>query len=67
VRTLNRHRLLLGVALLAFVPLAAEIPALAAVVAVTVPLWVMIVYETIGYGEGRAQLRRERHAAGSAR
>jgi len=28
---------------------------------------VMIVYETIGYGEGRTQLRREGHVAGSAR
>jgi low temperature requirement protein LtrA len=66
VRTLNRHRLVLGVALLAFVPLAAEIPALAAVAAVTFPLWVMIVYETIGYGEGRTRLRREGHVPGSA-
>ena len=60
VRTTNRHRLALGVAMFALIPLVVEIPALVAVLVVTVPLWVMIVYETIGYGEGRTQLRRER-------
>ena len=59
VHTTNRQRLALGLAMFALVPLIVEIPALAAVVIVAVPMWVMIVYETIGYGEGRTTLRRE--------
>jgi low temperature requirement protein LtrA len=60
VHTTNRQRLVLAILLLAAVPLLTEVPALLAVVLVTVPVWAMIVYETIGYGEGRARLRRER-------
>ena len=59
VHTTNRQRLALGLAMFALVPLIVEIPALAAVVIVAVPMWVMIVYETIGYGEGRTTLRRD--------
>ena len=59
VHTTNRHRLALGLAMFALIPLIVEIPALAAVVIVAVPIWVMIVFETIGYGEGRTTLRRE--------
>jgi low temperature requirement protein LtrA len=60
VHTTNRQRLVLAIVLLAAVALLTEVPALLAVMLVTVPVWAMIVYETIGYGEGRARLRRER-------
>jgi hypothetical protein len=49
----------LGVALIASLPLIVEIPALAALALVNVPLWAMIIWETISYGDARAQTRRE--------
>jgi low temperature requirement protein LtrA len=60
VRTINRQRLLLALALFALLPVAIEIPALATVGALTVLLATMITYETISYGEGRARVRRQR-------
>ncbi len=59
VRTINRQRLILGVALLAAVPLATEVPSLLALGIVTTLLWAMIGYETHTYGEARTRLRRE--------
>ena len=59
VHTINRHRLLLALALLALFPAAVELPALAVLTIVTVALCVMIAYETISYGEGRARVRHE--------
>ncbi len=59
VRTINRQRLILGVALLAAVPLATEVPSLLALGIVTTLLWAMIGYETHMYGEARTRLRRE--------
>jgi low temperature requirement protein LtrA len=59
VYSINRHRLVLGVALIASLPLIVEIPALAALALVNVPLWAMIIWETISYGDARAQTRRE--------
>ena len=55
--TLNVQRLVLGLVLLAAVPLATTIDALAALAAVNVLLWVMIGYETRRYGEARYPLR----------
>ena len=57
VRTLNRQRLLLAVVLFAMLPAALELPSLAILGIVTGLLCVMIVYETISYGEGRGRVR----------
>jgi low temperature requirement protein LtrA len=58
VHTINRQRLLLAVVLLILVPVATEIPALAALAIANLLLWAMIVYETRLYGEGRHRVRR---------
>jgi low temperature requirement protein LtrA len=58
-RTLNRQRFLLGLVMLALLPLATEIAALATLTIITGILCAMIVYETISYGEGRLQVRHE--------
>ena len=63
VRTINRQRLVLALALFALLPAAAELPALASLAIVTVLLYAMITYETISYGEGRDRVRHERQAA----
>jgi low temperature requirement protein LtrA len=62
IRSINKQRLLLALVLLALLPAAIELPALATLALVTVLLWAMIVYETIGYGEGRARVRHEEFA-----
>jgi low temperature requirement protein LtrA len=58
VHTVNRQRLGLALVLLILVPVAAELPALVALVVPTVLIWALIAYETRLYGEGRHQLRR---------
>jgi low temperature requirement protein LtrA len=58
VHTVNRQRLLLAVVLLILVPVATELPAIAALAIPNLLLWAMIVYETRLYGEGRHQVRR---------
>ena len=55
IRTINRQRLILALALLAAVPLATEVPSLLALAIVTTLLWAMIGYETHRYGEARAR------------
>jgi low temperature requirement protein LtrA len=62
IHTINRRRLLLALVLVALLPVATEVPALAILSLVTVLLWALIVYETIGYGEGRARVRHEQFA-----
>jgi low temperature requirement protein LtrA len=57
VRSINRNRLALALLLLALVPAATELPALAILALVAALLWVLIVYETRGYGEGRVRVR----------
>jgi low temperature requirement protein LtrA len=57
VHTINRRRLLLALVLLALVPAATELPALAILAIVTVLLWALIAYETRGYGEARDRVR----------
>ena len=59
VKTINRQRLVIGVALLAAVPLATEVSSLLALAVVTTILWAMIGLETRQYGESRVRLRRE--------
>ena len=55
--TLSRTRFGLALVLLALIPAATTVPALATVAAVNVPLWAMIAYETRLYGDGRYRLR----------
>jgi low temperature requirement protein LtrA len=57
IHTINWERLILGLALLALVPVLREPPALATLAIVTTAVWAMIVYETITYGEARARVR----------
>ena len=57
VHTLNTRRLGLAVLLVAFVPVAVEIPALATVAILAAALVVLIVEETRSYGESRARVR----------
>jgi low temperature requirement protein LtrA len=59
VRTINRQRLALAIALLALFPLATQVPALLGEAFVFVVLWAMIAYELHGYDERRARLRDE--------
>jgi low temperature requirement protein LtrA len=62
VHTVNRRRLTLAIVLLVFVPLAAELPALATLTIATVLLWALIAYETRGYGEARDRVRHAERA-----
>jgi low temperature requirement protein LtrA len=59
VHTLNRQRLLLGLAMFALIPVAMELPAIATLGIVSILLAMMIAYETRSYGEGRTRTRRE--------
>jgi len=62
IHTINRRRAGLAVLLLAFLPVATEIPALASVAVVTTLAWLLIVIETRSYGESRMRVRREEYA-----
>jgi low temperature requirement protein LtrA len=55
--SLNRQRLALAVLLFALIPVAREISALATLAGVSALLWLMIAFETSGYGERRYRLR----------
>jgi low temperature requirement protein LtrA len=59
IHSINRQRLLLGLALFGLLPAAVELPALATLAIVTALLCAMIAYETASYGEGRARVRHE--------
>jgi low temperature requirement protein LtrA len=59
IHTVNRQRFLIALALLAAVPVATQVAALAVLAVVAALLWAMIAFETRSYGEGRVQLRRE--------
>jgi low temperature requirement protein LtrA len=62
VHTINTRRAALAVLLVAFLPAAIEIPALATVAVVTAVLWLLIVIETRSYGEARDRVRHEEFA-----
>ncbi len=62
VHTINRQRLLLSIVLLILVPVATQIPPLAALAVANALIWAMIAYETRSYGEGRRQVRRPQTA-----
>jgi low temperature requirement protein LtrA len=57
VHSVNRRRLVLSIVLLALIPVAAEVAALATLALVTVLLAALILLETRGYGEGRTRVR----------
>ena len=59
VRTINRRRLGLGIALFALLPLAVEIPSLATLAIVTAIACALIAYEAIRYAEHRDRVRHE--------
>jgi len=59
VRTLNRRRLVCAVVLLAFIPVAAELPALATLGILTGILVSLIAYEALRYSEARDRVRHQ--------
>jgi low temperature requirement protein LtrA len=63
VQTVNRQRLGLAIVLLFLVPVGTAMPALISLAVAVVLVWVMITFEHLRYGPGRAQLRREASAA----
>jgi len=64
IKTLNTRRMAWSVLLVAFIPVAVEIPALATISVLAVALMLLIAVETRSYGEGRRRTRDElRHEA----
>jgi len=57
VQTINWNRFGMGALLFALYPVALELSALVMLVILNGLLWTMIIYETRGYGEGRAEVR----------
>ncbi|MGZ6313632.1 MAG: low temperature requirement protein A, partial [Candidatus Limnocylindrales bacterium] len=57
VRSVNWRRLVLALALIALLPAATTLPALATIAIVALLLWIVVALETRGYGEGRDQVR----------
>jgi low temperature requirement protein LtrA len=57
VRTLNKGRLILAVVMVALVPVAREIDALAILAIVTTLFWALIAYEATRFAEARTQVR----------
>ena len=56
-RTFNVQRLVLALVLLAMVPVATGPSSLVALAGVTIVMWLLVAYETRGYGEARDRLR----------
>ena len=59
IGTVNRQRLVCAVALLAFIPLAARVPALAALTILTAALCGLVALEAVRFAEARARVRRK--------
>jgi low temperature requirement protein LtrA len=59
VGTLNRHRLVSAVLLLALVPVAVEVPALATLAILAGLLAALVVYETVRFADARGRLRAQ--------
>src|SRR3954469_16990100 len=59
VHSVNTRRLGLAIALVVLIPLATELPALAAVGVLAGLLWALIAYETHSYGDSRARIRHD--------
>jgi low temperature requirement protein LtrA len=62
IHTINTRRAVLAVTLVAFLPIATEIPSVATVGVVTALAWLLIVIETRSYGEGRDRVRHAEFA-----
>jgi low temperature requirement protein LtrA len=58
VHTLSRRKLATAIVLLALVPVATELPALATLALANLLLWALIALDTRSYGEGRRRVRR---------
>ena len=59
IRTLNRPRLVTAVLLLAFIPVATEIPALTTLAIVSAVFVALVTYETLRYAEMRDRIRHQ--------
>ena len=59
VHTLNSGRLGLAIVLVAVIPLASELAALALLAVLTGLMWALIAYETHSYGDSRARVRHD--------
>ena len=59
VRTLSVRRLVTAVVLVALLPVAVELPALATLALVTAVMCALIAYETIRYAEARDRIRHQ--------
>jgi len=57
VRSMNWRRFALAIILVALLPAATELPAVAVLAIVATILWVVVTIETRAYGEGRASVR----------
>jgi len=62
VHSINRRRLTLAIVLVALIPAALELPAMAMLGVIGVLVWTLIVIETRSYGEGRERVRHGDHA-----
>jgi low temperature requirement protein LtrA len=58
VRTLNNHRLVCAAVLLALIPVAVELPALASLALLTAVLWVLVGLEAVRFAGSRERARR---------
>ena len=65
IHTLNKQRLVCAVALVALVPVAVEVPALASLAILAAVLVGLIVYETLRFAEVRQRLRTKLAAGGA--
>jgi low temperature requirement protein LtrA len=59
VHTLNRHRLVCAIAMVAFLPVAVEVPAIVTVAFIAVALAVLIGLESIRFAGSRARVRQQ--------
>jgi len=59
VRTINRRRLILGVGLLALIPVGIELPALATLAILTAIACAMIAYDVIRFADARDRIRHD--------
>jgi low temperature requirement protein LtrA len=62
IHSVNRRRLVLALLLLALLPAAVHLSALATLALVTALMCALIAYDTISYGEGRDRVRHEEFA-----
>jgi low temperature requirement protein LtrA len=66
INTVNYHRLLCAVVLVALIPVAVELPALAALAGLTAILWVLVGLEAVRFAGSRERARRTLAEEGAA-